>query len=163
MADTRIVDPSELLQQGQDYTFAFKHGFNPIVTEVDLLADLRELPELEYLTVNQHLLLRPFQVAFTYAGSSDFSDLSVADEASKMIALIASKQTFYTPDFIDARTGTLSDTAPAKSPEGQCSLDNLSNCLPSTTVIIFLVIGLGLFVFLVSGGPALTRSLAPSS
>lgn len=141
MADTTILlANTDLLTPGQSYTFVYSAGFN-LLTELDINQAIQGIDYLSPGTVNTHLGFGPVDVQFTYEGDGQDTVQSVAQDIHDTVA----HQTSGTfGNLQEARTGTLAQgpppNAPPKDPNAPCSLTNLGACLPSSTVVITVLV-----------------------
>lgn len=133
-----LLSTSDVLTPGGSYTFVFSSGLN-MLTELDVNAAVQTIDYLSPENVNNHLGAGPVDVQFTYGGDGQDTVASVAQDIHDAV----SHQTWGSFGSLqEARTGTIAGGPPPNKPpdDGKCSLSNPQNCLPSSTVVIIVLI-----------------------
>lgn len=152
------------LVPGQTYTFVFKLG--NLITLPDAAAIQNDLQQygpsyMGSLGVSQSsgfgLFTNYYNATFTYQG--DGSDV-ISDVGSELASAVQQgSNDSLVFQYANIGVGGASATAELGSAV-QSTVQAAAPALPSTTTIVALVIGLGLVVFIMSGGPGIVRGAA---
>lgn len=150
------IDLSTFLLRGQSYTVRFSIK-SLTVTSSDVLTDIQAIPYASQVGIPYFsIFAERMDAAFIYAG--DGSDV-LANFVQNVIDLVSGNHFLTSVDFINAESSYEQASGGIFAP-GSTGQQLATSLTPTTSTLVLIVIGLGLVVFLASGGASIVRRVA---